>query len=100
MEFMSLDLGSLSNSVMTIVTMVIVFNFQIFTAAPPLVLGLFDRHCSAEIMIRFPALYKSSQNSELFNVKIFWFWILNSIYHSILLFWLPVLMLHQGEKTN
>ncbi|CAH1777147.1 unnamed protein product, partial [Owenia fusiformis] len=66
-----------------------------FTAAPPLVLGLFDRHCSANTMLKFPALYKSSQNAELFNVKVFWMWIANSIYHSIALFWLPVLALTQ-----
>ena len=66
----------------------------IFTAAPPLAIGLFDRICSAESMMRFPALYKSSQQAELFNVKVFWMWIFNSIFHSILLFWLPVLALN------
>lgn len=73
------------------------FWLQIFTAAPPLVLGLFDRYCSAESMVRFPQLYKQSQNSELFNVKIFWMWIANSVYHSILLFWMPVLVMYHGQ---
>lgn len=67
----------------------------LFTAAPPFALGLFDRWCSAEAMLRFPVLYKSSQNSEFFNVKIFWLWCLNSVFHSILLFWLVVLALEQ-----
>jgi len=31
---------------------------------------MFDRYCSAVTLLRFPALYKSSQNSELFNVKV------------------------------
>ena len=43
---------------------------QIFTAAPPFAMGMFDRYCSAATLLRFPALYKSSQNSELFNVKV------------------------------
>jgi hypothetical protein len=43
---------------------------QIFTAAPPLAMGLFDRICSSESMMKFPALYKSSQNAELFNAKV------------------------------
>jgi len=43
---------------------------QIFTAAPPFAMGMFDRYCSADTLLHFPALYKSSQNSELFNVKV------------------------------
>lgn len=65
----------------------------IFTAAPPMVIGLFDQYCSAKSLLHFPALYKSSQNSEMFNVKIFWLWCLNAVYHSLLLFWLPVIAL-------
>ncbi|XP_061165373.1 probable phospholipid-transporting ATPase IA isoform X3 [Saccostrea echinata] len=67
----------------------------IFTAAPPLAMGLFDRICSAESMMKFPALYKASQNAELFNAKVFWMWIFNSLFHSIILFWLPVCALRQ-----
>ncbi|XP_045203321.2 probable phospholipid-transporting ATPase IA isoform X3 [Mercenaria mercenaria] len=67
----------------------------IFTAAPPLAMGLFDRYCSAESRIKFPELYKSSQNAQQFNVKVFWMWIANSIFHSILLFWMPIIALQQ-----
>ncbi|XP_023932468.1 probable phospholipid-transporting ATPase IA isoform X1 [Lingula anatina] len=67
----------------------------IFTMAPPVVLGLFDRYCSAESLMEFPALYRTSQNSDLFNVKIFWMWISNSVFHSIVLFWMTLLALNQ-----
>ncbi|UYV77023.1 ATP8A1 [Cordylochernes scorpioides] len=79
----------------------------IFTAAPPVVMGLFDRTCSAETNMKFPSLYKPSQTSSYFNVRVrmapyvvmrvlvtavysqvFWVWIFNAILHSILLFWL------------
>jgi len=62
----------------------------LFTAAPPLAMGLFDKVCSAETMLKYPALYKPSQNADLFNVKVFWVWILNSLAHSALLYWLPL----------
>jgi magnesium-transporting ATPase (P-type) len=65
--------------------------FQLFTAAPPLAMGLFDKVCSAETMLKYPALYKPSQNADLFNVRVFWVWILNSLGHSVLLYWLPLL---------
>jgi phospholipid-transporting ATPase len=54
-------------------------------------MGLFDKVCSAETMLKYPALYKPSQNADLFNVKVFWVWILNSLGHSVLLYWLPLL---------
>ncbi|XP_048517503.1 probable phospholipid-transporting ATPase IA isoform X3 [Dendroctonus ponderosae] len=63
----------------------------LFTALPPLAMGLFDKSCSAEKMISYPQLYKPSQSGELFNIKVFWMWIINSLVHSALLFWLPVL---------
>ncbi|XP_035827119.1 probable phospholipid-transporting ATPase IA isoform X2 [Aplysia californica] len=67
----------------------------IFTAAPPLAMGLFDRYCSAETMMNNPVLYKDSQNGRLFNVLVFWIWIGNAIFHSIILFWMTVATLSQ-----
>ncbi|XP_065159233.1 probable phospholipid-transporting ATPase IA isoform X4 [Atheta coriaria] len=63
-----------------------------FTALPPLAMGLFDKACSADIMLKHPGLYKPSQNGELFNVKVFWIWVLNGMLHSAILFWMPLLM--------
>ncbi|XP_049859548.1 probable phospholipid-transporting ATPase IA isoform X2 [Schistocerca gregaria] len=67
----------------------------LFTAAPPLALGLFDKVCSAETMLKYPALYKPSQNADLFNVRVFWVWILNALVHSVLLYWLPLFALQK-----
>ncbi|XP_028136313.2 probable phospholipid-transporting ATPase IA isoform X2 [Diabrotica virgifera virgifera] len=63
----------------------------IFTALPPLAMGLFDKPCSSDKMMQFPKLYKPSQSGELFNIKVFWVWIINGMVHSALLFWLPLL---------
>ncbi|XP_060531020.1 probable phospholipid-transporting ATPase IA isoform X2 [Cylas formicarius] len=63
----------------------------IFTALPPLAMGLFDKSCSANKMLAFPQLYKPSQSGELFNIRVFWIWIANSLIHSAFLFWLPML---------
>nr|CAG4638244.1 EOG090X00X3 [Cyclestheria hislopi] len=63
----------------------------IFTALPPLALGLFDRRCAAEVSYRYPQLYKPSQSAQHFNVRIFWLWTFKAIIHSMILFWLPLL---------
>ncbi len=59
----------------------------LFTAAPPMMLGLFDRACSAEMLLDNPELY-SEQWGAVFNVRLFWFWIGSAIWHSLVLFWL------------
>merc|ERR1711892_396393 len=67
-----------------------------FTSAPPVALGLFDRTCTAATREEFPSLYHSTQKSEFFNHREFWEWIGNSIFHSVLLFWLPQLSMYFG----
>ena len=42
----------------------------IFTFLPPLAFGLFDRTCSEQAREKVPKLYKNSQQSDLFNVKV------------------------------
>jgi len=44
--------------------------FQIFTALPPFTLGIVDRPCSQQNMLRFPQLYRITQNAEGFNTKV------------------------------
>lgn len=64
----------------------------LFTAAPPLAIGLFDRICSAEIMLNNPELYREQWNT--FSIKLFWLWILSAIWHSLVLFWLTYFSLN------
>uniref|UniRef100_A0A8C7QLC5 Phospholipid-transporting ATPase n=1 Tax=Oncorhynchus mykiss TaxID=8022 RepID=A0A8C7QLC5_ONCMY len=62
----------------------------IFTALPPFTLGIFDRPCSQQNMLRFPQLYSITQNAEGFNTKVFWGHCINALIHSIILFWFPL----------
>ncbi|KAF9556105.1 hypothetical protein EC968_008445, partial [Mortierella alpina] len=56
------------------------------TVLPPLSLGIFDQYVSARMLDRYPQMYMLGQRSEFFNVKTFWGWASNAIYHSVLLF--------------
>uniref|UniRef100_A0A3P9D5G9 Phospholipid-transporting ATPase n=1 Tax=Maylandia zebra TaxID=106582 RepID=A0A3P9D5G9_9CICH len=71
----------------------------IFTALPPFTLGIFDRPCSQQNMLRFPQLYRITQNAEGFNTKVFWGHCINALIHSIILFWFPLKMLDR-QSTN
>ncbi|XP_048122177.1 phospholipid-transporting ATPase IB isoform X2 [Alosa alosa] len=65
----------------------------IFTALPPFTLGIVDRPCSQQNMLRFPQLYRITQNAEGFNTKVFWGHCINALIHSIILFWFPLKVL-------
>ncbi|XP_042189887.1 phospholipid-transporting ATPase IB isoform X3 [Callorhinchus milii] len=67
----------------------------IFTALPPLALGIFERMCTKESMLRFPQLYKITQNADGFNTKVFWGHCMNALFHSVILFWFPLQALEQ-----
>nr|XP_032811396.1 phospholipid-transporting ATPase IA isoform X1 [Petromyzon marinus] len=67
-----------------------------FLALPPFALGIFDQMCSANSMLRFPELYKMSQNAVVFNTKVFWSHCFNGLLDSIFLFWFPLKMLQYG----
>lgn len=58
-------------------------------------IGLFDKVCSSDTMLRYPKLYGHRDHS--FGVNIFWLWIGNALVHSILLFWLPMLSLNHDS---
>lgn len=71
-----------------------------FTAAPPMVLGLFDQPCSAEMLLDNPELY-SDQWGATFNNRVFWYWIGSGFWHSICIFWLSYFSLrHEALWAN
>uniref|UniRef100_A0A8C4MY49 Phospholipid-transporting ATPase n=1 Tax=Equus asinus asinus TaxID=83772 RepID=A0A8C4MY49_EQUAS len=69
----------------------------IFTALPPFTLGIFERSCTQESMLRFPQLYRITQNAEGFNTKVFWGHCINALVHSLILFWFPMKALEHGN---
>ncbi|XP_077649265.1 phospholipid-transporting ATPase IB isoform X2 [Urocitellus parryii] len=80
---------------------VVLYIIEIFTALPPFTLGIFERSCSQESMLRFPQLYKITQNAEGFNTKVFWGHCINALVHSLILFWFPMKALeHDTPFSN
>lgn len=71
-----------------------------FTVMPPLVLGILDQFVNSKLLETYPKLYKCGQNSEFFNVKIFWGWIINGFYHSAITFVGSILFYRFGNSLN
>ncbi|KIJ30028.1 hypothetical protein M422DRAFT_36734 [Sphaerobolus stellatus SS14] len=58
----------------------------LFTLLPPLVIGIFNQVVSARILDRYPQLYTLGQQNAFFTKTAFWLWIINALYHSLLLY--------------
>ncbi|KAJ3395913.1 hypothetical protein HDU92_004588 [Lobulomyces angularis] len=57
-----------------------------FAIFQPVAIGLFDAYVSARMLDRYPQLYKQGQKSMFYNDKVFWFWLFNCFFHSMLLY--------------
>jgi len=66
----------------------------IFTAAPPFAMGVFDRRCSADLMLKYPQLYRINIQSQSYTIRSFWMWIATAFWHSLFLFWFTYLIIH------
>lgn len=66
----------------------------IFTAAPPFALGVFDRKCPAETMLKHPELYRENIGNQSSTTRSFWMWIATAFWHSLLLFWFTYLVIY------
>jgi len=57
-----------------------------FTFLPPLALGILDQFISARLLDRYPQLYMMGQQNTFFRMRIFAEWIINAIFHSIVIY--------------
>ncbi|XP_023791890.1 probable phospholipid-transporting ATPase VB [Cyanistes caeruleus] len=79
-----------SGSTMVDYWQMIFFNL-FFTSVPPLLFGALDKDLSAETLLRLPELYKTGQNSEIYNLSTFIITMLDAFYQSLICFFVPYL---------
>uniref|UniRef100_A0A8C5NN59 Phospholipid-transporting ATPase n=1 Tax=Junco hyemalis TaxID=40217 RepID=A0A8C5NN59_JUNHY len=85
-----------SGSTMLDYWQMIFFNL-FFTSVPPLLFGVLDKDVSAETLLRLPELYKSGQNSEIYNLSAFIITMLDAFYQSLICFFVPYLMYKDSD---
>lgn len=71
-----------------------------FTVLPPFVLGVFDQFVSARLLDKYPQLYKLGQSRKFFNVMIFWGWVINGFYHSLVIFICSYFIFRHGDALS
>lgn len=67
------------------------------TALPPFAIGILDQFVSAKLLLRYPQLYRLGQRGGFLDTRQFWEWIINGIYHSIVVFWFSLATYSAGN---
>ncbi|CAA7261647.1 unnamed protein product [Cyclocybe aegerita] len=72
----------------------------VFTVLPPLVIGIFDQFVSARFLDRYPQLYVLGQKNEFFTKTSFWLWVINALYHSLILYGFSIILFWGDLKLS
>ncbi|KAJ3271263.1 hypothetical protein HDV01_006935 [Terramyces sp. JEL0728] len=69
----------------------------VWTLLPPIAIGIFDQYISAQVLFKYPRMYRNGQDDRFYNHYTFILWIINAIFHSLLLFYAWVYILGDGD---
>ncbi|KAJ5066837.1 putative phospholipid-transporting atpase [Anaeramoeba ignava] len=64
----------------------------VFTSLPIIVYSVFEQDVSQDAELKYPQLYEGGNRESLFGFKRFWIWLLQGIFHALILFFVPMLV--------
>ena len=59
----------------------------IWTAAPPLVMGMLEKDVREHVCLEYPTLYNTLKGRDIFTRKSFFGWLGLALFHSLVIFW-------------
>ncbi|KAM9977759.1 hypothetical protein ACTFIR_011631 [Dictyostelium discoideum] len=71
-----------------------------FTSLPIIVVGVFDRDLKPQFLLKFPQLYKDCQLGKSFNHRVFWSWIILSMYCSAVIYTLSIFIIDDNYSNH
>ncbi|XP_042035935.1 phospholipid-transporting ATPase 1-like isoform X2 [Salvia splendens] len=63
----------------------------IYTSLPTIVVGVLDKDLGRSTLLKYPQLYGAGQRGESYNGNLFWFTILDTLWQSIAVFFIPLI---------
>ncbi|KAM4071755.1 hypothetical protein ACJW30_11G082300 [Castanea mollissima] len=63
----------------------------IYTSVPTIVVGILDKDLSRKTLLKYPQLYGAGQRHECYNTKLFWLTMVDTIWQSVAIFFIPLL---------
>ncbi|XP_050383496.1 phospholipid-transporting ATPase 1-like isoform X2 [Argentina anserina] len=67
-----------------------VFYSLIYTSVPTIIVGVLDKDLSHKTLLQYPKLYGSGHRQEAYNVPLFWITMLDTLWQSLVLFYVPM----------
>jgi phospholipid-transporting ATPase len=77
----------------------LVFYTIIYTSLPTIVVAMLDRGLDPATLLKYPALYKAGQRNDSYNKPLFWVTMLDTLWQSLVLFYVPFLT-HQQSTID
>lgn len=74
-----------------------VFYSLIYTSIPTLVVGILDKDLSHKTLLKYPKLYAAGYRQESYNMKLFWVTMLDTVWQSLVLFYVPLFIYDQSD---
>lgn len=69
----------------------------VYTALPTIIVGVLDKDLSRKTLLKYPQLYGSGQREETYNLKLFIFTMIDTIWQSLVIFFIPYLAYRHSE---
>ncbi|KAK8953038.1 Phospholipid-transporting ATPase 1 [Platanthera guangdongensis] len=76
-----------------------VFYSVIYTSVPTIVVGILDKDLSHQTLLLYPKLYCSGHRQESYNLRLFWITMLDTLWQSLVLFYVPFLT-YEGSTMD
>lgn len=63
----------------------------VYTSVPTIVVAILDKDLSSRTLLKYPPLYGSGLREECYNSKLFWITMLDTLWQSAVIFFVPLL---------
>lgn len=69
----------------------------IYTSLPTIVVGILDKDLGRTTLMKYPRLYGAGQRQEGYNTTLFWVTIMDTVWQSVVAFFIPLLAYWESE---
>ncbi|XP_018625437.1 phospholipid-transporting ATPase 1-like isoform X1 [Nicotiana tomentosiformis] len=73
------------------------FYSVIYTSVPTVIVGILDKDLSHKTLLKYPKLYAAGHRQESYNMKLFWVTMIDTVWQSLVLFYVPLFTYHQSD---
>ncbi|KAG7027531.1 Phospholipid-transporting ATPase 1, partial [Cucurbita argyrosperma subsp. argyrosperma] len=74
-----------------------VFYSVIYTSIPTIFVGILDKDLSDKTLLQYPKLYGAGHRQEAYNLRLFWFTMIDTLWQSLVLFYVPLYIYRESS---